>query len=327
MELRHLRYFVAVAEELSFTHAAVRLHVSQPPLSQQIRQLEDELGVELFERGTRPVRLTTAGILLLKRARVIIADVQSATAETKRVGKGQTGELAVAFVGSAMYSFLPDVFNRFCRAFPHVELSLHEMLAADIAEALHTRRVDVGFARPPLLHTDNIVQKSLFDEPFVVAVPEAHRLASRETVELPELENEPLILYPRYPLPSTTEFVMRTCTAAGFPARVIQEVRHIQTAIGLVSAGVGLTWVPHSVGLQARRGVRFVSFCDPSPVATLYVAWHRNSQTLLLDNFLSTVEEERARFFPTSAHPGGVPGTFGDSPAGEGPADSSLVRV
>ncbi|MFM8534167.1 MAG: LysR substrate-binding domain-containing protein [Acidimicrobiia bacterium] len=296
MELRHLRYFLAVAEELSFTRAAARLRIAQPPLSQQIRQLEDELGVELIERGARPLRLTAAGVLLLKRARVIVADVYGCMEEARRVGRGQTGRLVIAFVGSAMYSFLPDVFTRFGKAFPHVELILHEMLAADIAGALHARRIDVGFSRPPLEPSDEFSQKLLLEEPFVLAVPEKHPFATRESVNLRELDNEPLILYPRYPLPSTTEFVLRACAAAGFPGRVIQEVRHIQTAIGLVSAGIGLTWVPRSVGQQSRRGVCFVPFQPPAPIAALFVAWHKNTLSVLLENFLGAVESELSSY-------------------------------
>lgn len=296
MELRHLRYFLAVAEELSFTRAAARLNIAQPPLSQQIRHLEDELGVELIERGARPLRLTAAGVLLLKRARVIIADVHGCVEEARRVGQGQTGRLIIAFVGSAMYSFLPDVITRFGRTFPHVELILHEMLAADIAEALHQRRIDVGFSRPPLEPSDEFAQKLLLQEPFVLAVPEKHPFAMRESVDLRELDKEPLILYPRYPLPSTTEFVLRACAAAGFPGCVIQEVRHIQTAIGLVSAGIGLTWVPRSVGQQSRRGVSFVPFQPPAPIAALFVAWRKNSLSLLLENFLCAVESELSSY-------------------------------
>lgn len=296
MELRHIKYFVAVAEELSFTRAAVRLHISQPPLSQQIRQLEDILGVELFERAARPLRLTAAGVLLLKRSRIILAEVHGSMDEVRQVGQGQKGRLVISFVGSAMYSFLPDALTRFGRSSPDVELVLHEMLAADIAEALRERRIDVGFLRPPLEQSDDFDQRLLLEEPFVLAVPEQHPFANRELIDLRELESERLILYPRYPLPSTTEFVLRACAAAGFAAHVVQEVRHIQTAITLVSAGVGLTWVPRSVGLQSRRGVRFVPFQLPAPVAALYVAVHKNSGSLLLANFLSALDLERDEF-------------------------------
>jgi LysR family transcriptional regulator, benzoate and cis,cis-muconate-responsive activator of ben and cat genes len=136
MELRHLRYFMAVGEELSFTRAAERLHIAQPPLSQQIKQLEEELGVTLLQRGARPLRLTGAGEVLLQRSRALLADLDAAMAETRRAGRGQTGKLSVGFAGSAMYVFLPDVINTFREACPNVELNLHEMLASEVAQAL-----------------------------------------------------------------------------------------------------------------------------------------------------------------------------------------------
>ena len=143
MESRHLRYFVAVGEELSFTRAAERLHIAQPPLSQQIRQLEEELGVTLLERAARPVRLTEAGLLLLDRARELLAALEATVADTRRIGRGQAGRLMIGFAGSAMYVGLPDIIGAFRDACPDVEVALDEMLAAEIAEALRQRRIDV----------------------------------------------------------------------------------------------------------------------------------------------------------------------------------------
>jgi DNA-binding transcriptional LysR family regulator len=195
IELRHLRYFIAVAEELSFTRAAERLRIAQPPLSVQIRQLEDETGVALFERGSRPLRLTEAGELLLKRARLLTAEVGATLDDVRRIGRGQTGRLSVAFVGSAMYTTLPDILNAFREAHPDVELTLDEMLAAEIAESIRERRVDVGFSRPALSEGDEFEQRVFLEERLVLAIPERHRFADRAQVSIVELAGEPLIVY------------------------------------------------------------------------------------------------------------------------------------
>ena len=211
MELRHLRYFMAVGEELSFTRAAERLHIAQPPLSQQIKQLEEELGVTLLQRGARPLRLTGAGEVLLQRSRALLADLDAAIAETRRTGRGQTGKLSVGFAGSAMYVFLPDVINTFREACPNVELNLHEMLASEVAQALQERKIDVGFARPQLPPLDHIAQRLILEEPYLAALPKRHRLAGRTLIALSDLADEPFVLYPSTPGPSVMEIFTSAC--------------------------------------------------------------------------------------------------------------------
>jgi LysR family transcriptional regulator, benzoate and cis,cis-muconate-responsive activator of ben and cat genes len=274
MELRHLRYFVALGEELNFTRAAERLHIAQPPLSQQIRQLEDELGVTLLQRNSRPVRLTEAGELLLARARALLANFETAVADTRRVGRGQAGRLAIGFVGSAMFAGLPDLIGSYRDACPDVELVLDEMLAAEIAEALRRRRIDVGFARPALVPEAGLAQRLILEEPYVAALPRAHPLAERDDIALAELSDDAFVLYPARPEPSVTGLIVAACQAAGFTPRLAQEVLHLQTAIGLIAAGVGVSLVPEAAAsAQTGRGVAYVRLAAPAVTAPLTIAW------------------------------------------------------
>jgi DNA-binding transcriptional LysR family regulator len=274
MELRHLRYFVALGEELNFTRAAERLHIAQPPLSQQIRQLEDELGVTLLQRNNRPIRLTEAGELFLARARALLASFEDAVADTRRVGRGQAGKLAIGFVGSAMFAGLPDIISSYREAFPDVELVLDEMLAAEIAEALRRRRIDVGFVRPALLAEAGLAQRLILDEPYVAALPRAHPLASRSDIALAELSDDAFVLYPARPEPSVTGLIVTACQVAGFTPRLAQEVLHLQTAIGLIAAGVGVSLVPEAAArAQTGRGVAYVPLAAPAVMAPLTIAW------------------------------------------------------
>lgn len=274
MELRHIRYFVALGEELNFTRAAERLHIAQPPLSQQIRQLEDELGVTLLQRNSRPVRLTEAGVLFLARARALLASFEDAVADTRRVGRGQAGKLALGFVGSAMFAGLPDIVGAYRDACPDVELVLDEMLAAEIAEALRRRRIDVGFARPALLPEAGLAQRVILEEPYVAALPRTHPLAARRSVALAELSDDAFVLYPARPEPSVTGLIVAACSAAGFTPRLAQEVLHLQTAIGLIAAGVGVSLVPEAAArAQTGRGVAYIPLANPTVMAPLTIAW------------------------------------------------------
>jgi DNA-binding transcriptional LysR family regulator len=295
MELRHLRYFVAVAEHRSFTRAAERIRVAQPALSQQIRQLEQELGVSLFERDSRPLRLTEAGVLFLERVQGVLSAVKTATLDARRAGSGQIGHLAIGFVSSSMYAVLPQIINAFRDCYPVIELSFHEMIAAQVAKALADRSIDVGFSRPALVEDGDLEQRILVEEPYVVALPANHRLASRRMIALAELAEEPFILHPRFPGPSVTDTVLEACAAAGFEARGVQESSHIQTSLGLISAGVGLSLVPESVQQYPWRNVRFVPLKPPAPVATLTVAWRKGTLSAALGNFIDVVELVRAR--------------------------------
>ncbi|SDG41619.1 LysR family transcriptional regulator [Paraburkholderia phenazinium] len=294
LELRHLRYFRAVAEELSFTRAADRLCIAQPPLSQQIRQLEDDLGVQLIERTERPLRLTDAGKHFLRRSTEILSSVQSAVDEVRRVGRGMTGTLSIGFAGSAMYNFLPDIVNAYRDLYPEIALTFDEMLAGQIEEALEARRIDVGFSRPGIDAPDKVQQRLLLEEPLVVAVSERHPLSARSSVPVQALNEQDAILYPRYPKPSLTDLVLEQLERAAVRLNLVQEAGNLQTAMGLVAAGVGITFVPASVAQHRRSGVRFLPVDPQILFSPMTVVWLKDSTSAALRNFLAIVENHSA---------------------------------
>lgn len=290
LELRHLRYFRAVAEELSFTRAAERLRIAQPPLSQQIRQLEEDLGVQLIERAERPLRLTDAGEVLLRRAAEILGTTQAAIDEVRRVGRGMAGKLSIGFAGSAMYNFLPAILNTYRDAYPGVDLAFVELLACQIEQALEARQIDVGFSRPGIDSPEKVEQRMLLEEPLIIAVPERHGFARQSSLPVQALNRQDTILYPRYPKPSITDLVLQRLESSQVEIRIIQEVGNLQTALGLVAAGVGLTFVPASVGKHRRSGVYFLPLDPQVLFSPMTVVWRKGPPSAALENFLTTVD-------------------------------------
>ncbi|CAA9475619.1 MAG: Transcriptional regulator, LysR family [uncultured Solirubrobacteraceae bacterium] len=293
MELRHLRYFVAVAEELHFHRAAERLHISQPPLSQQIRALETELGVQLLERNRRSVALTAAGAVFLSEVREILAAVDAAAESARSVARGEAGRLALGFVGSAMHGALPGVLRAHRRAFPQVELVLTELPTAGQLEALRAGRIDVGVIRPPV-REPGLALESIHTEPFVVALPEEHGLAARREVALADLVGEPFVLLARREAPGLHESLEQAMADAGGVPRVVQEAREMQTVVGLVAAGLGVSLVPASVGADQHRGVAFRPVAGSAPTVELALAWRPDDRSPVLAAFLATAREEAA---------------------------------
>ena len=295
LEMRHLRYFRAVAEELNFTRAAERLHIAQPPLSQQIRQLEEELGVLLLERDARPLRLTEAGAMLLERTIAISSAFDTAVQDVRRIGRGQSGKLCIGFAGSAMYSVLPDILNTFRDACPAVELSFTELLAAEIAEALAHRSIDIGFSRPGLVPDEHIEQRLLVTEPLIVAMPTRHQLTTFATVPLEKLHRQVAVMYPRFPTPSLTNLVVEELGSRGIELVLAQEARDIHTALGLVAAGAGISFVPASTAQANRAGVRFVPIEPQVLFSPMTAVWRKNNSSAALTNFLRIIAEQSSR--------------------------------
>lgn len=287
MELRHLRYFVAVAEELHFHRAAERLHISQPPLSQQIRALEGELGVLLLERNRRSVSLTAAGAVFLNEAREILASVDRASEAARSVARGEAGRVAIGFVGSAMHGTLPGMLRAYRRAFPRVQLVLTELPTAAQLEALLAGRIDVGVVRPPV-REPALALETIHTEPFVVALPEDHPLASHEEVALAELVEEPFVLLARREAPGLHESLGQAMADAGGVPHVVQEAREMQTVVGLVAAGLGVSLVPASVGADEHRGVAYRPVAGSAPTVALALAWRPDDKSPVLAAFLDT---------------------------------------
>lgn len=294
MELRHLRYFVAVAEELHFGRAAERLFIAQPPLSQQIQQLERELGVPLFQRTSRRVQLTPAGAVFLREARSVLAALDFAVLSAKRAARGEEGWLGIGFAASATYDLLPAVLHDFREQFPAIELSLLELNAVEQTQALRDRSIHVGFARPAAEEADMVVG-AILREPFLVALPEAHPLAGHAELDLAALVGEPFVSFPERPAPSYAQEVRRVCENAGFTPRVVQEVREMQTAISLVVAGLGIALLPASVQHLHRPGLVYRPLREPAPRTELAVVSRQDDPSPVLENFLAIVQAQVQR--------------------------------
>jgi LysR family transcriptional regulator, benzoate and cis,cis-muconate-responsive activator of ben and cat genes len=294
MELRHLRYFLAVAEELNFSRAALRLHIAQPPLSQQIRQLEGELGLQLLERGSRPLRLTEAGRFFQAEAVGLMAKLEQAVAGARRIGRGDVGWLGIGHVGSAMNIIMPPVLRRFHAEHPGVEVLLFELLPFEQPAALLDRRVHVSFIRPGIAHAD-IAEEMLYEEPIVIALPADHRWAGRSEIAVAELADEPVVLYGG---PMTrgidSNFLMGLFRSAGFEPKVAVQAQYAESAIGLVAAGMGVALMSAGFGLVPRAGVSFVPMAPPVAHIPMKVAYLHSERSPVLDAFLKITREVAA---------------------------------
>jgi DNA-binding transcriptional LysR family regulator len=286
MELRHLRYFLAVAEELNFSRAAHRLNMAQPPLSQQIMQLEQHLGVQLFERETRPIRLTVAGLTLLEQARPLIKRFDQLEIKLQLMGSGDTGSLAVGFIASAMYELLPGVLKQFRSQYPRVHLDLTEMTGLEQEEALHEHSIDVAFIRG-VTSDEDFEGHVLLEEPLVVAVPSQWQLAGEKSLSLESLKGEQFILYPTKPDPSYANFIKAACNDAGFEPKVVQEANELQTAVSLVASGIGIGLMPASIKMLQRVGVTYVPLKEPAPLSVISVLHRKHDPAPSLKKFLA----------------------------------------
>jgi len=294
MQLRHLRYFVTLAEELHFGRAAEKLHISQPPLSMQIRALEDELGVMLFNRTQRHVALTQAGHALLGEARQILARVEQAVLITRRAGRGEIGELAVGFISVADYNVLPVVLREFRRRYPLVNLTLREATTDAQVRDLVAGRLDVGFLLPPVAEPA-LESVAILREPLIVALPEKHPLAMKPgKLALEKLKDAPFILFPRPNAPGLYDDVVSCCKAAGFSPRVEQEAIQMQTIISLVSAELGVALIPASLTNLRRTGVVYKALRQQSPLTEIHLAWRRGDELPALRVFVDLAVQQVA---------------------------------
>lgn len=288
MELRHLRYFVAVAEERNFTRAAERLHIAQPPLSRQIQQLEEYLGVALIEKGSRPLKLTEAGQFFLAHAKPLLDQVRDLKAMTQRVGKLER-TLSVGFVASTLYGLLPDIIRRYRERHPEVEVTLQEMTTVEQLKALKEGRIDVGFGR--IKSEDPSIRRiRLRDERMVAALPAGHRLAQRqEGLRLVDLLHEPLLVYPKAPRPSFADQVLAAFSDANLMPDHVTEVRELQIAMGLVAAGEGISIVPESVQGMHHRNVAYRAIEDKHAFSPVLFSVRHMDRSPELENMLAAV--------------------------------------
>ncbi len=291
MELRHLRYFVAVAEELHFGRAAERLHMAQPPLSQQIKQLETELGFQLFYRTKRSVQLTAAGDRFLTDTYNLFQRLEQSIEAGRRISRGEQGKLAIGFVSSAAYSVLPPILQRFREAFPEIALTLQELTTNVQLQQLEDNRLDIGFVRPPLesARASMLSQQQILKESFMVAVSEAHPLAQQERIAIAALSEESFIIFPRLRAPGMYDQIISLCQQGNFSPRVVQEAVQMQTIVSLVAAGIGVALVPQSLHNLQRAGVVYRPLIEPTPQATIALVWRTNDPSATVQKFLDTI--------------------------------------
>jgi DNA-binding transcriptional LysR family regulator len=290
MNFRQLTYFVAVAEELHFGRAAERLDMAQPPLSRQIKQLEEELGAILFNRGRSAITLTQAGERLLARGKSILAQMEDTRLEVRRLGQGAEGRLRIGFVGSATFGILPNIIKSFRANYPEVNLSLIPMNNAQLHRALVSREIDVAFARPALQDAE-FVTRELLEEKLILALPDVVDTGGRTVAKLERLQTHNLILYPEYPRPSYADFVLNACEAAGFTVPMRVWCMDLQTALGLVSVGEGVCIVPESVANAPRKGMKFLKIEPEIARTALSVSYRLDEQGVHVANFVKLAQK------------------------------------
>ena len=289
MELRHLRYFVAVAEERHFGRAAQRLHIAQPPLSQQIRRFEAELGEPLLYRTTRSVELSPAGEVLLERGREILAAVDAAVEDARRAARGEYGRLAIGFTGSSTYATLPAVAAALREELPGVVLDLRgELLTPAQVARLLDGTLDLGLLRPPVRDRD-LRTEVLSSESLVAVLPESHRLAGAEAVQLEMLASDPFVTYPSHFRSVVHDAVEAACAAHGFEPVAAHEVAETATLVSFVAAGLGVSLVPASVQNMTVRGAIYRPLTEDTTRVELAVAWRRDDERPVLVRALDVI--------------------------------------
>ncbi|APC75456.1 MULTISPECIES: LysR family transcriptional regulator [Pseudomonas] len=296
MELRHLRYFIAVAEELHFGRAAERLGISQPPLSQQIQALEEDIGARLFERTNRRVELTDAGRLFLDESRQVLAQVDKAVLLARRAHLGELGELKIGFTSSAPFtSTIPSSIHAFRKAYPDVHLDLQEMSSRQVLKALLEESLQVGVIRPLAL-PDAVHWVELFREPLVAVLRADHPLAagSEDGLAIAALAEEPFVFFPRSYGTGLYDQVIALTRQAGFSPRIAQEASEAMTIIGLVSAGLGVSILPASFRRTRVDGVVYRTLSDPEATTAVWLVRRQNEGSPLALSFIDLVTREAA---------------------------------
>jgi DNA-binding transcriptional LysR family regulator len=293
IDLKQLKYFLAVAEEKSFSRAAERLHISQPPLSQQIMKLEAELGVRLFARTTRSFELTQAGRALMIDAADLLGRMRMTIDTIRQIDRGEVGRLRVGIVGSAMWGPIPGLLERFQSDYPRVSWTIHELGPDDQWDALRARQIDVGFWREPKVDEDqlrnaDLRQQLCFRESVCVAVHQHHPLARQDSIELQDIANEPLLTL-HLDQSAEPRYLIQCCVDAGFQPTIFQEVAEPQTMLAMVGAGLGVALIPETTGRIGWPGVRFLPVRTNAPSANLYITYPAQDDAPVVRAFLKVL--------------------------------------
>lgn len=287
MELRHLRYFVAVAEELHFRKAAEKLHIVQPALSKQISLLERELGILLLDRDRRHVSLTDAGRVFLKEAIEVLTQADGAMTRARAVSRGEVGRLNIGFIQPALADLLPRSLRVYRQHYPGVMLSVSEATNRAAVEKIISRSMHFSFSRLPVATRPEICTEVLVEESVDLVVPEGHHLAERDSVRMEEIAAEDLLLLDRKVEPELHDYYIAVCNAAGFSPRVAHEVNSTWVAMGLVAGGLGVAFAPSSSRLTGQNHVKYLSIEGDSPMLTMGAMWHVGTPPTVLENFLA----------------------------------------
>jgi DNA-binding transcriptional LysR family regulator len=289
MELRQIKYFIAVAEELHFGRAAESLHLSQPALSKQIQALEDSLKIQLLERTKHSCQLTMAGKKFLETARKIVQEIEEGIQVTKQVADGQVGRVRVGFTEATLFSIAPKIFKIYREHYPQVDLVLTSGGTETNVEALRTHRIDVGFVYLPI-REPSLTVYPLYEETYLAALPSFHRLAKQKQISLQSLANEPLIFYPRSLAPVFFAHFIQCCEQVGFLPKIVQEAELGQTRLGLVSAGVGISFVLSPLQNLSTKGVVYRPLSDKFPTLKLALAWRHNESSPAVHEFIKVLK-------------------------------------
>ena len=281
MELRQLKYFIALAEELHFGRAAEALHLSQPALSKQIQTLEDSLKVQLFERTKHWVKLTIAGQKFLETAHRILQEVEEGIQITRQVADGAVGRLRIGFTEATLFSLAPSLTKTYREEYPQVELIISTRGTEAQVEALRTHQIDIGFVYLPI-REPSLTIHPLFEEVYVAALPSSHRLARQEQIMLQSLANEPLIFYPRSLAPVLYADFIKCCEQAGLMPNIVQEAELAQTRLGLVAAGIGMTFVLADMQSLNVKGIVYRPLDESFPTLKLALAWRQDESAPLV---------------------------------------------
>ncbi|MBX3475908.1 MAG: LysR family transcriptional regulator [Planctomycetes bacterium] len=294
MEFRHLRCFVALADELHFGRAARRVAMSQPPFSVNIRQLEEAVGARLFERDSRGVRLTAAGEAFRPHATSLLSKAEEAKALAREVDAGAIGRLRVGFVGSMLFRGLPAMLQRFRASQPRIELVLHELNSQEQIQALASDELDLAF-----LHTDRVqpplTAQLISEEQFVACMPEGHPAAARRRIALASLSDEPFVLFSRAASPDYHARIIGMCHQAGFDPRIGHEVRHWLSVVAVVAQGMGVSLVPSPMERSGIRGAVFRPLSDAAMLSTVFAVWNPEVDLPARDRFVKEMGRGQGR--------------------------------
>ncbi len=290
MELRHLRYFVAVAEALNFSRAAEKLHIAQPPLSQQIQNLEEELGVALFERNGRRIRLTHAGEMFLGEARGVLAQSSQAALTAQRASRGEAGLIDIGFLTSATNERFSKIIRTFRQTHPRVELGLHDVSETQLLSELRGRRIQLGFIRN-VSEDEELAVEKIWEDRLNVALPKDHRLAAKSRVRLADLVHEPFVMLNDQNYPIGNSCLRVLCRTAGFIPRVVQYANDLQSLVWLTAAGVGVGFVTSGLEDFHREGMVYRPLAADVKKAEMLMVWRRDEASPVLAQFQQTVRD------------------------------------